>query len=408
MAMEGELEVTVDDGTYNPARKVTAVGTIGDVGQLFTVFEKNWKCLECGQENYASRLRCSRCRGHKPEGQNEYVLDPALQALQRGEEIPWREAIDPNTYQIYYFNSKTGESKWERPVELGPAPHSTGWFGRGQCGTMAAQLYMQKNALYLSRPARKQKEFIDPKNYHLEGANEYNIWYGRFLGDHWDSKGGKDKAADRCVLDLDAGFTRADAISKHGKDHSKNGKDRRYFCIHFSHGVCAKGSECKYYHRIPTLEDDARCDELFDCFGRQRHNKHRDDMSGVGSFLKPCRTLFVGGILKHKYDSPQQIEESVWKHFGEWGEVENVNLVQRLAVAFVRFRVRTSAGDIPIPPPPPFPCSFFTPFQSLRRRQCRAKVLIKMKSWISNGLMTIQIQWLRMPWIVPIVMPCMP
>ena len=89
-------------------------------------------------------------------------------------------------------------------------------------------------------------------------------------------------------------------------------------------------------------------------FGRQRHNKHRDDMSGVGSFLTPCRTIFVGGILKHKYDSPQQIEESVWKHFGEWGEVENVNFVQRLAVAFVRYRVRTSAGGHSHP----FPAAF--------------------------------------------------
>ena len=92
---------------------------------------------------------------------------------------------------------------------------------------------MQKNALYLSRPARKQKEFIDPKNYHLEGANEYNIWYGRFLGDHWDSKGGKDKAADRCVLDLDAGFTRADAISKHGKDQSKKWQRSSLFLYSF-------------------------------------------------------------------------------------------------------------------------------------------------------------------------------
>jgi hypothetical protein len=168
---------------------------------------------------------------------------------------------------------------------------------------------------------------------------------------------GKDKAADRCVLDTDAGFTRADAIMKHAKDQSKNGKDRRYFCIHFAHGVCAKGPECKYFHRVPTLEDDARCDELFDCFGRQRHNKHRDDMTGVGSFLKPCRTLFVGGILKHKYDTPQKLEETLWKYFGEWGEVECVNMVQRLSIAFVRFRVRTSAG-------PPLSSSLLSPLSS--------------------------------------------
>ncbi|CAE7475619.1 cwc2, partial [Symbiodinium microadriaticum] len=199
-------------------------------------------------------------------GQDNYVLDPALQAIQSGQEIPWKEAIDPNSYQIYYYNTQTGETKWERPVELGPAPHATGWFGRGQSGTMAAQMYSQRNAMYLSRPARKQKEFIDPKNYHLEGANEYNIWYGRFLGDHWEQGAGKDKAADRCVLDKDAGYTKADKIVTEKETIRK--KDKRFFCAH---------------------------------------------------------------------------EAALWKHFGEWGELENVNVIQRLSIAFVRFRVRTSA-----------------------------------------------------------------
>jgi rubredoxin len=37
-------------------RKLTAIGTVGEQNQLFTVFEKNWDCPECGQENYARRL----------------------------------------------------------------------------------------------------------------------------------------------------------------------------------------------------------------------------------------------------------------------------------------------------------------------------------------------------------------
>ncbi len=36
-------------------RKLTAVGTVGSVNQLFTVYEKNWNCTDCGQENYAAR-----------------------------------------------------------------------------------------------------------------------------------------------------------------------------------------------------------------------------------------------------------------------------------------------------------------------------------------------------------------
>jgi hypothetical protein len=60
--------------------------------------------------------------------------------------------------------------------------------------------------------------------------------------------------------------------------------------------MCARGSECQYFHRIPTVADDASASELHDCFGRERHAKHRDDMDGVGSFTNPSRTLYVGGI----------------------------------------------------------------------------------------------------------------
>lgn len=70
----------------------------------------------------------------------------------------------------------------------------------------------------------------------------------------------------------------------------------RTFCIHFARGMCARGSDCQYFHRIPTVADDAMASELHDCFGRERHSKHRDDMDGVGSFTNPSRTLYVGGI----------------------------------------------------------------------------------------------------------------
>ncbi|CAM9152796.1 unnamed protein product, partial [Ectocarpus fasciculatus] len=330
-------------------RKLTPIGTVGNVGQLFTVYEKNWNCPDCSQENYAARTRCFRCKTKKPVGQADYVTDPALAALQQGKTIDWQEVIDPNSRQIYYFNKATGATQWERPEELGPAPHATGWFGRGQAGSKAAQIYAQRNMQYLARPAKKQKDFIDPKKYHTEGANEYNIWYNRYLGDEWDQKLGKEKAPDRCILENDAGATTADAsyiqqlqTGKAPSDSSKK-KDRKFFCLHFARGMCAKGKDCYYYHRIPTPEDDARCDELFDCFGRQRHNKHRDDMSGVGSFMKPCRTLYIAGIVKQKYEPAKALEEALMKHFGEWGEIENVNVIWRISIAFVRYRLRTSA-----------------------------------------------------------------
>jgi hypothetical protein len=81
-------------------RKLTAVGTVGEVGQLFTVYEANWNCSDCGQENYAARPRCFRCKKAKPQNVNNYVMDPAFQALQSGQEIQWQEVIDPNSYQV--------------------------------------------------------------------------------------------------------------------------------------------------------------------------------------------------------------------------------------------------------------------------------------------------------------------
>eukprot|EP01038_Epipyxis_sp_PR26KG_P007445 gene7445-10146_t len=317
-------------------RKLTAVATIGKANQLFTVFESNWNCNSCNQENYAARPRCSRCKKQKPQGLNNYVMDPALSALQSGVEICWQEVLDPASKQLYYYNSQTGVTQWERPAEMGPTPLASGWFGRGKAGSTAAQLYHEMNRKYLQRPARKQKEFVDPKKYHLEGANEFNIWYGRFLGESQDNKADKEPASDRCVLETDAGYTKADTANP-------DKKHRKYFCLYFAHGICAKGADCIFYHRIPLPEDDAHCDELFDCFGRQRHNKHRDDMNGVGTFMKPCRTLFVGNLLKTKYNSPKSLEDALWRHFGEWGEVESINVIHRISIAFPRYRLRTSA-----------------------------------------------------------------
>jgi hypothetical protein len=84
---------------------------------------------------------------------------------------------------------------------------------------------------------------------------------------------------------------------------------------------------------------------MSDIFGRSRHSKHKEDMSGVGSFMRPCRTLFVGNLLKNQYSTPKELEDALWKHFGEWGELESLNVIHRLSIAFPRYRLRTSAGS---------------------------------------------------------------
>lgn len=81
-------------------RQVTAMGIAGEAGQLFTVYERNWNCKECNQENYASRPRCFRCKSAKPIGEANYVADPALIALQSNKSCPWQEVVDPSSYQM--------------------------------------------------------------------------------------------------------------------------------------------------------------------------------------------------------------------------------------------------------------------------------------------------------------------
>lgn len=42
-------------------------------------------------------------------------------------EHTWREALDPTTKQIYYYNTETKETQWMRPTVMGAAPSGTGW-----------------------------------------------------------------------------------------------------------------------------------------------------------------------------------------------------------------------------------------------------------------------------------------
>ena len=334
-------EVTVSGdqwGLTGPARKMIPVATEGPLGASYTVYEKNWTCADCGHENYASKARCHRCRAHRPEpgeagGASEadrVIAGPAPEAAE------WREAVDPDTKHVYYVNVMTGHRQWERPEAMGPAPHETGWFGRGAMGSSAAEAYEARNATYLARPARKQIEHVPTKGAgYLEGAYEYNIWYNKYLGDHWTSQKDREPAETRVDLARDAGHTKADR-------HDNNLK---FFCLYFARGCCAHGKDCQFAHRIPVNADIKRLalDETKDIFGRERHREHRDDMGGVGAIMKPCRTLYAGGLTKTDYKDPRALEECLWRHFGDFGEIENINLIARLSIAFVRYRYRSAA-----------------------------------------------------------------
>ena len=180
------------------------------------------------------------------------------------------------------------------------------------------------------RPARPQQ---DPSTFKTEPAPQtgtiFNIWYNKWSGgDREDAFSSKHQAKGRCNVALDSGYTRADRVPG------------SYFCLFFARGLCPRGSDCEYLHRLPNSrigkEGEGGLGDIFpsnvDCFGRDKFSDYRDDMGGVGSFMRVNRTLYVGRI--HVTDD---IEEVVARHFQEWGQVERIRVLPSRGVAFVTY-----------------------------------------------------------------------
>lgn len=147
----------------------------------------------------------------------------------------------------------------------------------------------------------------------------FNIWYNKWAGgDREDAYLSKTAAISRCKIKEHSGWTQADKTPG------------SYFCLFFARGICPKGHECQYLHRLPGIYDIYNPN--IDCFGRDKHSDYRDDMGGVGSFMRQNRTLYVGRI--HVTDD---IEEIVARHFQEWGEIERVRVLTARGVAFVTY-----------------------------------------------------------------------
>lgn len=170
------------------------------------------------------------------------------------------------------------------------------------------------------RPARPQ---VDPSTMKSEPPPQtgtiFNIWYNKWSGgDREDKYLSKTHAAGRCNIAKDSGYTRADKTPG------------SYFCLFFSKGLCPRGQDCEYLHRLPGLFDTFNPN--VDCFGRDKHSDYRDDMGGVGSFMRQNRTLYVGRI--HVTDD---IEEVVARHFAEWGQIDRTRVLTARGVAFVTY-----------------------------------------------------------------------
>ncbi|KPM41245.1 Pre-mRNA-splicing factor CWC2 [Neonectria ditissima] len=176
------------------------------------------------------------------------------------------------------------------------------------------------------RPARAQvdPDFISSEPPPQTGVT-YNLWYNKWSGgDREDKYLSQTKAKGRCNIAKDSGYTRADQVAG------------SYFCIAFARGICSKGQDCQYLHRLPGTFD------LFnpnvDCFGRDKFSDYRDDMGGVGSFMRQNRTVYVGRI--HVTDD---IEEVVARHFAEWGQVERTRVLNTRGVGFITYTNEANA-----------------------------------------------------------------
>lgn len=105
------------------------------------------------------------------------------------------------------------------------------------------------------RPARPQQ---DPATFKTEPPPQtgtiFNIWYNKWSGgDREDAYMSKHAAKGRCNVALDSGYTKADRTPG------------AYFCLFFARGLCPKGQDCEYLHRLPNarVEKEGGLGDIF-------------------------------------------------------------------------------------------------------------------------------------------------
>lgn len=133
------------------------------------------------------------------------------------------------------------------------------------------------------RPAPRQvASFAGPSATDLSRAaqaGEYNIWH-----DKPTRRSQKEAAKHRVNVARDAGLT------------GGNDNPGAFICHLFAKGCCHQGEECRFLHRIPFADDLAKISMAQDIFGRERHATNLSDMSGVGTWSKDQRTMYVGKL----------------------------------------------------------------------------------------------------------------
>lgn len=127
----------------------------------------------------------------------------------------WRKLYDYQSGYWYYQNLFKNTTQWEKPEGWDSWPIN-GEVGETQPNDNNGELpghsmfrqtseeIESKNTEYVKKKARQQIDPDKAKKIHWrpEGANEYNIWYDKWIGDHW--KGTKDEGGSIKGWDLNS------------------------------------------------------------------------------------------------------------------------------------------------------------------------------------------------------------
>ena len=109
------------------------------------------------------------------------------------------------------------------------------------------------------------------------------------------------------------------------------------------------GFNCSYCHHIPSLEESLSINNSRDIFGRERFAKHRYDKEGIGSFMNETRTLKIcdlGIIYEKDKDAIKAIYESLWRHFGLYGSIEDIFVIPSSCIAYIRYALIISLSSL--------------------------------------------------------------
>jgi pre-mRNA-splicing factor CWC2 len=163
----------------------------------------------------------------------------------------------------------------------------------------------------------------------------YNIWYHKKVGIQERKKRHEVHDVEvsklpRCNPRRDSGWTRGSQLAD------------THICLHFARGECSLGSECRHLHRVPCQEDFECQETMYDCFGRKRHRDDKEDMGGVGSFLRDNVALYLGNLYNIR-GGVKHVYKLVAEQFGVYGPIDSIRVLPDKPVAFVHYRWRCSA-----------------------------------------------------------------